>query len=731
MDSLSPGLNDHSNTPASETKSGFSPRALVDRTIKVLTHTDVGLVLLVFFLGFIVRAQLMRYELFFEFDSYWHARMISYILQGLPAPMFDPLAYYHNVSAATITNAPVLFWYISAAFYKIFTLNGAYDFETWILFVKILPALYGAFIVAAMFYLGKELFKGPHEKAAGLLAALFAAIIPAFVYRTMGGFFEDDSLGFIWMVVGFVFLVRALREPAWKKQNIIHAVLAGASFMLMVFTWPAFNMLVPILLGVGVLQFLLWVREKEYTHASAFGKLWLVSFVMLGVAATIHTGTFWLSQFGGILGSLFLRNSDAVQWEGVIVFISALLLAGFALLQFAKRGKIPDKWVNGAFAIVVLGVILAPFIVNIFDISLSLSGGGGQSIGEESEGRTYFGNKYSFLIIFLFVGLPAIGYLLWKRPRHFEVLVLPLVWAVVAFFMAWGKLKFTYYLGLPLALMSGVVCVLALKWMTSHSVRTKKITALMIGFVVIGGIAAGTFFVTQNVPNIESSWGWKTALFWADDNLPTSTKFLNWWDEGHWISFLSQRGVLIDNRNADPKAASDVGLFIVSENESVAIDIAQKYGSTHVILGDDLLSKLVNMGFYAYNTGNTSDPRLQGVFGAMIGCSLQTAPVTREQTYACGSNSISVQEYEAFPTTWQSAPNNTQNGQPFHLYRDEEKTRLFAFTPRANGMTLVRLWMSDPSITGFTEIYRNTGGVRIYEVNPPAPVSPADENATI
>ncbi|MBM3282119.1 MAG: hypothetical protein FJY86_02140, partial [Candidatus Diapherotrites archaeon] len=75
-------------TPASSTAASekFSPQKWFDAVAHTLTRTDLGLVLLVIFFGFIVRAQLMRYELFFEFDSYWHARMVSYILQGLPAP---------------------------------------------------------------------------------------------------------------------------------------------------------------------------------------------------------------------------------------------------------------------------------------------------------------------------------------------------------------------------------------------------------------------------------------------------------------------------------------------------------------------------------------------------------------------------------------------------------------------------------------------------------------------
>lgn len=707
-----------STAGASTPAHSFSPKSILDAAIKRLVHTDVGLVLLVFFLGFIVRAQLMRYELFFEFDSYWHARMVSYILQGLPAPIVDPLAYYQNVQAAMFGSAPLVFWYISAAFYKIFTLNAPYHFEWWVLAVKILPALFGAFICVAMYFLGKELFRGhAHEREAGLLAGLFAAIVPSFVYRTMGGFFEDDSLGFFWMVVGFIFFVRAARNGDLKKENVVNAVLAGVSFAMMAFTWSAFNMLVPILLGVGVVEFLIWLRNADYSKAKNFGIIWIISFLLLSIGATLQYQFGWLDQFGGILGNLFFGKSGFFLAPQVIGFIIAVGIVLSLVRFWAKRGKISPNLIHHATTVVILLIVIAPLLVFMFDLSLRTGDVLGQTVGEESEGSNYFGNKYSFMVIFAFIGLPACGYLLLKRARQYSFLVLPLVWLVVTFFMAWGKLKFTYYWGLPLALMGAIVCVLALKWMNGKSISMQKYTAIALGFLVICGVAAGTIFVTQNVPNIEISPGWKEALFWANKNLPNETKFFNWWDEGHWISFLSGKGVLIDNRNADTKATADVARFIISEDANEALQIVKKYGSTHLIFGDDLLGKLPNLGFYAYNTSDTTDPRFQGIFGAVMPCSLQIAPLTREQSYGCGSNTFSVSDYESLPTSWSAMPNNNQQGASFHVYRNEEKTKLFAFTPRANNMMLVRLWMNDPRLNSeYMEIYRNTGGVRIYSI---------------
>ena len=380
----------HFSPPANAQSHGHKPRDFLSGLARLFHSKQFLFVAIIFILALAVRWYLARFELFFEFDSYWHARMVSYILQGMPVPMVDPLAYYQNIAAATITNPPLFFWYLSALIYKVFTLNAPYNFDLWVFFVKLIPALFGALTSVAMYFLGKELFRNtPHEKSAGVIAGIIAAVMPAFVYRTMGGFFEDDSLGFLWMVIGFVFFVRAVRNPEWKMENIGNAILAGIGFGLMALSWSAFNQLIPILLGIGFLQFILWTRENELQKAKEYAALWFVTFIILAAAATFQVGVFWLTQLGGILGNLILHTSEIAWWQSVIGIIIFFGIAA-ALWIIQSRKLLSEKLFRAVFTIVVLGTVLMPLLIAVLNISFQTGDVLGQSVGEESAGKTFF-----------------------------------------------------------------------------------------------------------------------------------------------------------------------------------------------------------------------------------------------------------------------------------------------------------------------------------------------------
>ena len=144
-----------------------------------------------------------------------------------------------------------------AAIYNIFTLGSGFDKDLWIQFVKVLPALFGALTIIAMYFFAKKTY----SKEAAVVTALIAGVVPSYVYRTFE--FEDDSLGFLWLIIGFVFLARAVKEPSMDKKNLINALISGIFFGVMAWTWGFFRILPVLLGGYFILALLLFYLTKR------------------------------------------------------------------------------------------------------------------------------------------------------------------------------------------------------------------------------------------------------------------------------------------------------------------------------------------------------------------------------------------------------------------------------------------------------------------------------------
>ncbi|MDO8538442.1 MAG: STT3 domain-containing protein [archaeon] len=621
----------------------------------------------IFLLAFAIRAHLMKFELFFEFDTYWHARMVSYIIQTGTFPLLDPLAYY-QIGGAPIGDPSPVFWYLSAAIYKIVSLGGiiggVYDKDFWILVLKILPAFFGAIICVGMYFLFKEIYE---DKKAGIVAGVVAASVPAFVYRTMAGFFEEDSLGFLWLILGFYFMVKAFKQPELNKEHFINVIIAGIFFGIMAWTWGMF-LIIPIVMVAYI-----------------FGQIIL----------------------------MFLRNVDkkTIKSFFVLWLIVMVIFTGFA---FALKGS---TWINS------ITTYVAQYAPITQENITRAEGRGGtdvlsQTVGEENTGRQFFGTKYNALIIFAILAIPIIIWRLFRKKNDYISLFV-LIWILLTLFMAWNKLKFTYTLGLPIAAGAGVIAAELFAFIKNRSKIERQAAALALFFMVILGVASATMFMTQNVPNIESALGWKPALKWMQNNTPDDSKFFNWWDEGHWITFIGERGASTDNRNYDFDADINVAKFIIWEgNEEGAFEIVKGYKADYVILSDDLLAKGGALAIYAFNTTNFSDPRLGRYFGIEFYCNEKIDELNNTKSYECGPNTLTQEQMlQGTYVQWNPNPNQLLNGQlPAHIYRAKDNSRLFIVNAVTNNTMGARLWFNDPTITRFTEVYSNEG-VKIFKVN--------------
>lgn len=683
---------------------------------KKIKWKEIGILFLIFALGFGIRAHLMQWDLMFEFDTYFHAKMTGYVVRDGFVPDKDPLSYFQEGGGSLGGTNPA-FWYFSAAIYKLLFLNSPYDKGLLILIVKLIPALFGALISAAMYLLGKEIFS---SRKAGFAAGFLAAVVPAFVYRSMAGFFEEDAVGFLWLVLGLYFLVKAQKKEAITKESLALSAISGIFFGIMAMMWGMFLLVPIVLVAYFIVAAIDLYSKSDNKRLISFAGNYAVSFIVFCAIALAAKGTSWIQSIIDYLllpipeGNFLFVGGIAIVMAGLFIYIilaSAKSIKESKAFSFASMGLL-----YLAFFLVIVSFVMIPDLrkgTSIFE----------WTVGEENTGNQFFGEKFNALIVLPWLALAIIPYYVYKKKDIGHYAIIAFFWILTTLFMAWYKLKFTYTFGLPIAMSGAFLISQAIDIAKQRQQELEKLfVAAMVLFILMAGVGAGSFFVTQKVPNIETDPGWKDALYWIKDNTPKDSNIYNWWDEGHWISFIGERSVYTDNRNMSYPSDQNFALFTLAEDENKAYEMVKAVNANYLVLSYDMVYKGVSFGVYAYNTRDTSDPRMQGLFGTMVGCSRNAE--SDKVSYQCGSQTYSEEQMNSLPAVWQETPNSVvrvparQGGYAnvrVVIYRDFANSVLYVFSEKTNNTMLAKLWLKKPSTySRFTEVY--SGPVRIYKI---------------
>lgn len=627
------------------------------------TKNKIAIILiLIFILAFGIRGHLLKYPYMFEFDPYWHLRATGYVIQG-DLPANDPLGFYGQ-GGTSYAGQPKFLWYFTAFLYSVFTLGGAYNKLILIEFGRWLPAIFGALICVGIYFLGKEMY----NKKTGIVMAIIAATIPAFVYRTMAGFFEEDSLGFLWMVIGFIFFVKALKEINSTKKNIIYSIIAAFFFILMAMTWQMFLLIPLVLIAYFVLNLIyMGIKHDTKQHFRHFIKTFLIIFLLFTVITTLIQGTGWIKNT-----TSYVTNYLPINKENI------------ARLE---KTAVSETDILGA------------------------------TVGEENTGKQFFLHKYNFLLWVPFVVLPLIFfYLIFSKKKDYFALII-FSWLAITTFMAWSKLKFTYTLGIPIALGVGYLFYICYEWAKKSSITIKRTTTIFFIFLILTSIAAGSHFVTTNKPPIDEEIDWQNTLFWIDANTPTDAKIFNWWDYGHWITFFTDRKASTDNTNSHMEGDSDYAMFIITNDMNTNKEILKKYDADYLIADSGYFSRYNSFAAYAYVTTNFSDPKVSKYMGVVLSCTPTVTENTNQLNYNCGGNIFTKNEFLKIPTTWQSQPSQILQGTPVFVYRSSNNNELYIFNAAVNNSTFAKLWFNDPSAQDIGELAYSSGNVRVYKIN--------------
>ncbi len=633
--------------------------------IKYWKH--ILILLLIFIIAFGFRTLILRYDLMFEFDSYWHTRMNADWISSGEKPILDTMGTYHNANKSLITpQYSWFFWGTGVVAYKLVYLGAQYTQENWIALVRILPALYGALTALAIYLLFKWAY---NSNIIGYIAGFIGAVMPAFIYRQMGGFYEEDSYGFLWFTLGFAFLIKALKDPKLNKENIIYATLSGLMFGIMAFTWSVF-VIVPVLLEAYFVIYLIYclIKKVDKKKIIAFLSLFAIIFAITGILGAL-ANTNWLNYQVNYAKGIFVNEN---------------------LINTQKNE-------SSSFA--------------------------AKSVGEESMGIGAFPNKYGMFLPFIFLFIIAFIYSLYKN-RNIPIAILSFVIGFATMYLAYNKLKATYWFGIGLTILAAFTIATLIIAIKEDKIKKslKIFLTVLTGFLLFGGIASGVIFTFNHTPNIVSEQGWIDSLEFMKNDLPENAKMFNWWSWGHWITYIGHKRASTDNTNADQQANGDFSAFVLEKDLNKALGIIKAYDSDYIVISYDTLLGINTYQMYA----NVLEKNAYNISNNIIipfGCQQ-----INYQNYQCTSLTYignqrlsfnpSLAQLSKYPTNYTTNPISIwQNKLPVIYYLDKKLGAIFMLDLENNKRTMYKLWFNDPEITKyFTKVHDN-GAVKIWKVN--------------
>jgi dolichyl-phosphooligosaccharide-protein glycotransferase len=636
-------------------------------------------------------------------DPWYHMRLVDNLLAHFPhAITFDPFLLHPGGEAVFV--GPLFDFLIAAAA----LLLGAGHPSAHLVDVvgAWMPAVLGALAPLPVYFCGQRLF----GRAEGLVAAALVSVLPGqFLERSLLGYTDHHVLEAVLAAVWLLFLLRGAAAFADRPLAVAtEGAWAGMALGLYLLTWIEGGGLVLLVCAWALLQF---------TSDTARGKDPLALAILLG------------SQFA-VAAAMVLpfAGRPGVPWRSVRSLaaglgVAAAIAVASRILARGRFGFSARLLVLGAGALLAAGAFfLAPGLrAQIHgDLEALWPSGGAATIAEavpllrSGPGWLPFWREFTAAAAtaaaaFLLLAVRAI-----RSGRAEEMLLL--AWTAGMTFLALGQNRFSYYLAVPVALLSAAL----LSWIVPQSRRPslpgRRGAALALAaaglLVMVGGPSLRLSLAEARGGGTPDS-DWREALGWLSRDTPEPfqdprTYFLRypaevpgrrypiqssygvmaWWDYGYWVIRSSHR---VPVSNPTQAGAGRAARFYTAQSESAASAILDSLGAPDVLV-DATLTELPSK----------REPGLFGKLGAMALWARQ--PVERYferceirdrggrwtsvdvfypdyfRTMAVRLYAFSGRSYEPAGSSWVATFGPpTPAGEPRRIVR----TRLFATAPEA------------------------------------------------
>ena len=553
-----------------------------------------------------------------EFDPHMHYRLTSYIVDNgffawrswtdtmswypygldvssaiLPGLATTAAVFYQIANALNLAPGPIL----SSEVYNPLTADPVFNF------VVIFPVIMATITVLVAYFVGRDI----GGKEVGLFSAFFLALSSPYISRTSLGFFDDETVGILGILLFMFFFLRSIDPEKSNRNSFIYSIAGGLSLGYLFSCWGAAR----YPLGITLVFVLVLLILKRYS-TRLFMSYTTTFVVSLLIAITVPK-----------LGVNFLTEPTVLA-----VLAMFLILCIFEFSSRIKNSKNKMLFVFGFLALIVIFFVVLSslgLIGSLADKFIAVINPGAR-VGETSiqqlvqsvqEHRpATWGSFYYDLgigVLFIPVGL----YFALQNPTNRNIFLA--IFGITAIYFAGSVVRLTLLMAPVVSILWALALVQVVKPFATilregpiiHRRKMrfrphvgKEFSAafiilmfllLTITFVlpsagssfprVIDRAYSPTTIAASSLPLKpgEPVSDWLDALNWMRVNMETDDIVAAWWDYGYWITAIANKTTLADNGTGNTTQIALIGKMFMS-NETEAIEFLKEYNVDYVVV---------------------------------------------------------------------------------------------------------------------------------------------------
>lgn len=451
-------------------------------------------------------------------------------------------------------------------------------------FVAVVPVIIGALTVILMYRWACCYF----GRAAAAAASLVLALYPPFVDATVLGRFDNEMLEPLLLLAAFRLYIKTYEDEGARLPWFA----VGIMSVLYLSVWRGGTFPLAIV-GVDMLIRIVSSRHAE-KRAMELGKAGMVMYLVAACIIVFICAT-------NVWGTRPIFSFNIISWFHAALFgaAAAILFLTSVLVTWRTRSKTIFS-VSSYLALAIITLTLVAILIRDIWLGFKVVGGGNvwlDSISQYERGTSIrtilsFNGGLFFAMPFMLIGFRS------RVFKHIIWLRFVTLWTLVMIIAALARVRYTEYLGLNAALLSGMAVYYVSENLRDNRQSFKKVVEYTVTVAILA-LQIPTCHFFQALHASGSSFNIKgdieDTMLWLRDNTPSAGDpyrpyikpdygVLARWDYSGWIEAIAERPTLATSFGTETYGMEEIARFFLSASEKEMENILRKNEIRYLIV---------------------------------------------------------------------------------------------------------------------------------------------------